>query len=70
MPAQIFFSLSERHVHSGFQPSDVDHASVSEVLSLVVDHADYLPRRHRQQAPRDTALLLVGLPGPWSSRLS
>ena len=64
MPAQIFYSLSERHAHREFRPSDIKHgglpAIIGEAAVLVVNHATHLPRLHRYQAnPGDTALLLV-----------
>ena len=66
MPAQIFYSLSERHTHQEFRPSDIKQRwparIIGEALLLVVNHAAHLPRLHRQQAsPGDTALLMVGL---------
>ena len=62
--AQIFYSLSERHTHLEFRPSDLHgmHASLKETLFLVMEHAEDLPRLHRQQANQgDTASLVVSL---------
>jgi hypothetical protein len=64
MPAQIFYSLSERHTHRDFQPADVNSSHVpwclTDTVTLVVDHAAHLPFLHRRQAAQsDTALLLV-----------
>ena len=72
MLVQIFFSLSERHAHREFAPSDINYRDESscliEVLHLVGQHAAHLPRLHRHQAtPRDTALLMVGPPCPSAS---
>ncbi len=66
MPAQIFYSLSERHSHRKLQPSDITHDGLQKILGeaalLVVKHAVHLPRLRRHQAnPGDTALLLVCL---------
>ena len=66
-PAQILYSLSERHAHRDLQPSDISQYDVGMciggALKLVMDHAAHLPRFHRKQAAqRDTALLLVSLP--------
>lgn len=65
MHSQIFYSLSEKHTHPDFRPSDsskgVLPSILLDVLSLVVDHAAYLLRLHRQHAWGDTALLVVSL---------
>ncbi len=66
MAAQIFYSLSERHTHRDFSPSDIKLGGlpriIGEALSLVVNHAAHLPKLHRDQAsPGDTSLLLVSL---------
>ena len=65
MAAQIY-SLSERHAHREFSPSDIKQGGlpriIGEAMSLVVNHAAHLPKLHRDQAsPGDTALLLVSL---------
>lgn len=65
VPAQILFSLSERHAHLEFELSDTGDIDLMiyplvEALFLVMDHAAHLPRMHRQHAsPIDTALLMV-----------
>ena len=69
MPAQIFYSLSERHNHVEFKPSDIspdgDLDQLVTVLFLVLDHALYLPRMHRHREDhRHTSLLLVSPPRP------
>ena len=65
MPAQILYSLSERHSHQEFSPSDIMDGlpiHITEAALLVVNHAAHLPRLHPHQAsPGDTALLLVSL---------
>ena len=67
--AQIYYSLSERHNHVDFKPSDIspdgDMHQLLEVLFLVLNYAPYLPRMHRHQEDhRHTALLLVSPPHP------
>ena len=66
MHLQVFYSLSERHMHPDFRPSDIHDNGVPslafDALFLVVEHAAYLPRFHRQQASHgNTALLMVSL---------
>ena len=66
MAAQIFYSLSERHTHLEFSPSECSpsvHIRLQEALFLVTEGAAYLPRLHRHQANQgDTALLMVSPP--------
>ena len=64
--AQIFYSLSERHTHLKFRPSDITYRGLPkillDVLLLVANHPEDLPRLHREQARHlDTALLMVSL---------
>ena len=66
---QIFYSLSERHNHVEFKPSDItpdgDLGQLVTVLFLVLDHAHCLPRMHRHQEDQEhTSLLLVSPPLP------
>ena len=66
MPLQIFYSLSERHTHLKFRPSDITYRGLPkillDVLLLVANHPEDLPRLHREQARHlDTALLMVSL---------
>ena len=65
MPAQIFYSLSERHMHKEFKSSDINCSDVRaplDMLFLVLEHLAHLPRMHPQQGcQRDTALLMVSL---------
>ena len=66
MPAQILYSLSERHTFMDGKPFDISYyrivpSCLPEALSLVVDHAAHLAHLHQAQAScRDTALLMVG----------
>ena len=71
VPAQMFYCLSEWHMHSELGPSGTaggtgPPAALSRVLLqalfTVLEHAAYLPRLHPQQAQGDTALLMVSLP--------
>ena len=66
MPAQILYSLSERHAHLMVEASDIPQNTrvrLIEALFLVMKHAAHLPRLHRQLGcGRDTALLMVRLP--------
>ena len=64
MCEQIIYSLSERHTHREFKPSDLNYAAVHsclrDTLLLVMEHAAHLPRLHPQQVNEvDTALLMV-----------
>ena len=65
MPLQIFYSLSERHTHLDFRPSDITHRGLPKILldalQLMVTHADYLPSPREQARHLDTALIVVSL---------
>ena len=66
MPLQVFYSLSERHMHLEFRPCDISHRGLPKILLdallLMVTHADYLPSHREQARHLDTALLMVSRP--------